>query len=133
MSDQKISLSDYLKKLEPALTWLLLTETIHEVNGKLIRDYAHKNNISLAAIFYDAIPIIQPDLCKDKIIFENHAHYMRGLSYCNLIVPISEFSKCCLENFWKQEGLAGGDVKTNLLPGEFSSSSRSERSKDFFI
>lgn len=128
--DQKISLSDYLKKLEPALTWLLLTETIHEVNGKLIRNYVHKNNIYLAAIFYDAIPIIQPDLCKDKIIFENHAHYMRGLSYCNLIVPISEFSKCCLENFWKQEGLVGGDVKTNPLPGEFSGSFRSERSKD---
>lgn len=127
--DQKSFLSGYLKKLEPNSTWLLFTETIYEVNGKLIRDYARRNNISLAAIFYDAIPIVQPDLCKDKIIRENHAYYMRGLSHCDLIVPISEFSGLCLENFWKQEGLVGGNVKTNLLPGEFGGSPRNYQSK----
>lgn len=117
--NEKSFLSNYLKKLENNLTWLLLTETIYEVNGKLIRSYARKENISLAAIFYDAIPIIQPNLCKDIAIRENHANYMKGLSHCDLIIPISVFSGNCLKNFWSQEKLVGCSVEPNLLPGEF--------------
>ena len=129
-TDQKRFFSEYLEKSKSDLTWLILTETIYEANGKLIRSYARRENISLAVIFYDAIPVIQPNLCKDQIIRENHAHYMRGLSYCDLIIPISDFSGHCLENFWKEEALAECNVKPNLLPGEFSGSPRNYESRD---
>lgn len=127
--EKKTFLSDHLKRLESYSTWLLFTETIYEINGKLIRDYARANNISLAAIFYDAIPIIKPDLCKDKIIRENHAHYMRGLSQCDLIFPISEYSGHYLKDFWRQEKLIEVAIKTNPLPGEFGGSTRNKQSK----
>jgi glycosyltransferase involved in cell wall biosynthesis len=112
-----LSNANVLKSTVP--TWLLLTETILEVNGKYIRKFASEATINIGAIFYDAIPLQRPDLVKDKIIADNHAHYMKGLANCDLIIPISEFSAQSLCAFWKTEGLQGCKVITNLLPGEF--------------
>jgi predicted O-methyltransferase YrrM len=40
------------------------------------------------------------------------------------VQPISAFSAECLGDFWNREGLAGGRIVTNELPGEFGGSRR---------
>ena len=109
--------------------WLLLTETVLEVNGQHIRNYAKRSNIKIGAIFYDAIPILRPDLVKDKIIADNHAHYMKGLAQCDVVIPISQFSAQSLDNFWKSEGMTGCEIVANLLPGEFGGAQREIETK----
>jgi len=108
--------------------WLLLIETVLEVNGRLIRNFAKENNIRIAAVFHDAIPILRPDLVKDSVIRENHVSYMRGLSECHLVLGVSEYSATCLKQFWSEWGVVGPQVLANANPGEFFGSPRcSER------
>jgi glycosyltransferase involved in cell wall biosynthesis len=104
--------------------WLFLTETVLESNGRAIRGFAASNRFRTAAVFYDAIPVLRPDLVKDEVIRENHAAYMAGLADCDVVMPISEFSERCLRDLWQERGLAGRYVRAHLLPGEFSGSSR---------
>lgn len=105
-------------------TWLLLTETVLEENGQYIRAAVKQLGIKIGAIFYDAIPIIRPDLVKDKIIANNHSHYMKGLASCDVVIPISQFSAHSLDTFWKAKSISGCDIVTNLLPGEFGGAQR---------
>jgi glycosyltransferase involved in cell wall biosynthesis len=105
-------------------SWLLLTETTIEKNGKNIRRVARALGLSIGAIFYDSIPILRPDLCKDEIIRDNHASYMIGLAECDTIFPISEFSGSCLAKFWEQKNILAAPIKPVLLPGEFRAGSR---------
>ncbi|MBP8005724.1 MAG: glycosyltransferase [Acinetobacter sp.] len=104
--------------------WLLLTETILEVNGHRIRKFARENKIQVAAVFYDAIPVLRPDLVKDAVIRDNHANYMRGLSECSLILAISQYSASSLKNLWTEWGIVGSKVIANPIPGEFFGSPR---------
>jgi glycosyltransferase involved in cell wall biosynthesis/cephalosporin hydroxylase len=108
----------------PKNPWLFLTETVLEIDGRYIRDSARALKFSIAAIFYDAIPIIRPDLVMDIVIRNNHEHYMRGLAECDLVIPISEFSGRSLRDFWVTNKLAGCPVRPNLLPGEFGGAPR---------
>ncbi|WP_027147198.1 glycosyltransferase [Methylobacter marinus] len=120
----RLSLTDAGVLNSGASTWLLLTETIQEVNGQHIRNYAKRSGIWIGAIFYDAIPIIRPELVMDAITRNNHAHYMKGLAHCDLVIPISQFSAQSLRTFWAAEGLTGCEIKPNLLPGEFGGAAR---------
>jgi len=117
--DRKLSLLDYLETNENSDTWLIFTETIDEGRASIVRKFARNNNISLAAIFYDAIPVLHPEFCKDSAVRNNHRHYMTGLAKCDLIIPISEYSSKCLRNFWRDQNIIGCTVSCNLLPGEF--------------
>lgn len=117
--DSKISLLDYLKTNKNSETWLIFAETIDEDRARIIRRFARNNNIFLAAIFYDAIPVLFPKFCQDKAVKNNHSHYMTGLAECDLIIPISEYSSDCLQNFWRDHNIKGCTVRCNLLPGEF--------------
>ncbi|CAM2165692.1 glycosyltransferase [Burkholderia orbicola] len=117
-------LSDHSDLYRGNNTWLLLTETIFEKNGVNIRKFCKQNGIRTAAIFYDAIPVLRPDYVKDSAIRENHADYMRGISHCDVVVPISQFSGDCLDTFWKANDLAGPQVHVNALPGEFGGTPR---------
>lgn len=117
--DRRQRLADAGILISSMPTWLLLTETIMEVNGRQIHDYAKRLDINIGAIFYDAIPIMRSNLVKDTIIRDNHAHYMRGLQQCDLVAPISHFSAQSLEYFWADEGITGCRVSPILLPGEF--------------
>jgi hypothetical protein len=90
-----------------------------EANGQNIRNFANLFGIKIAAIFYDAIPVLRPELVKDTIVRDNHAQYMKGLAECDLVMPISHFSAQSLQTFWTTEGLTGCKVSANLLPGEF--------------
>lgn len=105
-------------------SWLLLTETIFEKNGVNIREFCKQNGIRTAAIFYDAIPVLRPDYVKDSAIRENHADYMRGISNCDVVIPISQFSGDCLSEFWDKMGLSGTRLSVNALPGEFGGTER---------
>lgn len=117
--ERKESLSEYLKTSKKSKIWLIFTETIDEGRARIIRKFARDNHIFLAAIFYDAIPVLYPEFCQDISVRNNHSHYMTGLAECDLIIPISEFSSKCLQNFWKESNIKGCNVRCNLLPGEF--------------
>lgn len=105
--------------------WLLLTETVLEERGRQIRQFARQQNMRVAAIFYDAIPVLRPDLVKDVVIRENHEAYMRGLSQTDLVLAISEFSSNCLQRFWRRERIEQPPpVFAHWLPGEFGGSGR---------
>lgn len=106
--------------------WLLLPETMMETEFQRIRLYARAGRFHIAAIFYDAIPVLRPDLCNDEMR-GNHRFYMRGLAECDLVLPISAFSATCLTDFWRTSQTGGGcRVVPNLLPGEFGGSQRNE-------
>ena len=107
--------------------WLLLTETVIETNGRHIREFSRRHGIHLAAVFYDSIPILHPELCLDTNICINHADYMRGLAQCDIIFPISDFSGKCLLEYWQKANIQPSKVVPILLPGEFRAGPRLSR------
>lgn len=112
------SVAAFLPPLEPG-GWLLLPETTIEKDGNLIRQWASANQLQVASIFHDSIPVERPDLVKDPLMLENHADYMRGLTKVDLVLPNSNFSKFCFEHFCRQQMLDCPSVRTAELPGEF--------------
>lgn len=119
---QVFDIEDLDPSAEPK--WLLLPETIMESDGQQIRNWARSTGLKIGAVFYDAIPVLRPDLVKDQRIRENHAAYMRGLAECDLVLPISEYSAQCLGEFWRDHGIAGCAIATQVLPGEFAGAAR---------
>ena len=110
---------------EPA--WLLLTETVLEEDGREIRAVARSHGMRIAAVFYDAIAVLRPELVQDHVIRDNHERYMRGLAETDLVVPISEYSAESLRQLWSRWGLAGPAVLANPLPGELTGRPRETR------
>ncbi|NLW48654.1 MAG: glycosyltransferase [Firmicutes bacterium] len=117
-SNQRVTLVNYLKNKEVKKNWLLFTETMNEGITKNIRRYARRNAFSIAAIFYDAIAVIRPDLCNSEVN-NNHLNYIHGLAKCDVVIPISNFSASCLQDIWQKHSDPVCQVHTNLLPGEF--------------
>jgi glycosyltransferase involved in cell wall biosynthesis len=119
--------ADYVERLPAGERWLLLTETTLEVHGRLIRETARKLGLRLAAVFYDAIPVLRPDLCQDTVIRDNHADYMTGLAECDVVLPISQFSARCLNDFWRRRQIAPTLVWPAALPEQFMAGPRLTR------
>lgn len=113
-------LRDFLKELERTPTWLFFLETIMERVGRKARAFAKAHHLKTAAVFYDAIALLRPELVADEIIRTNHTHYMRGLAETDLIFPISHFSAACLLDFFEHEQLPFKRVVPNQLPGELA-------------
>jgi glycosyltransferase involved in cell wall biosynthesis len=113
-----VPVDDLLSNLRGASAWLLLGETVMERHGHALRDWSRAAGLRIAAIFYDAIPVIRADLVADTEIRENHAAYMKGLSHCDAVVPISGFSASCLKRFWAENGCRWTFVRACLLPDE---------------
>jgi glycosyltransferase involved in cell wall biosynthesis len=110
--------------------WLLMPESKPEAAFRTIRNFAHGRRMRVAAVFYDSIPLLRPDLCNEEVR-TTHGDYMRGLAECDVVIPISVFSATCLRTFWQEQGIrAGALVIPNLLPGEFGGSRRSLESKE---
>jgi len=122
---RRITLDSYLRTAGSRPGWLLFTETVPESRGRAARKYARDNGIRCAAIFYDAIPVMYPELCKDKAIRDNHRDYMAGLAECDIVIPISKFSADCLRRFWDENRIEGSRISPVLLPGEFGGYGRS--------
>ncbi|MDD4254486.1 MAG: glycosyltransferase [Methanofollis sp.] len=128
--DQSITLDEYLP-LPGGTSWLLFTETVAETSARTARRYARNKGIRLAALFYDAIPVLCPDFCTDPVTRTNHRHYMTGISECDVVIPISYYSSQCLREFWKDNTIEGCDVMPNLLPGEFGGAPRTRKIPEF--
>ncbi len=127
---RRIALRECLGGSDTGATWLLFTETVNEGHARIVRRFAKDNGIRLAAIFYDAIPVLHPDLCKDRATKDNHRQYMEGLSECDVVIPISGYSAECLERFWKDNHMKGCKVVPDLLPGEFGGAERPIKVKE---
>ena len=112
------------KLVVDSVGWLLLPELVMESPFQRIRQFARERNLNIAAIFYDAIPLLRPDLC-NKEVRDNHRHYMLGLAECDLAIPISNFSASCLRDFWRESGITPScRIVPDVLPGEFGGALR---------
>jgi glycosyltransferase involved in cell wall biosynthesis len=115
----RVPLADRLQDLRrDGPCCLLLTETIAASRFRAALVFAAAQGIPVAAVFYDAIPVLHPELCPDPLVRENHGAYMRLLAECDIVLPISEFSARCLEEYWHALALPGGPIQSVLLPGE---------------
>lgn len=105
----------------------LLTETIPAARVRAAYQFGADQQIPVAAVFYDAIPVLHPELCPDELIRANHGAYMRELAGCDMVLPISGFSARCLKEYWDGFGLTGSQIVPLLLPEEFAAAPRAQR------
>ena len=120
---ERSRLSAYLSEDKGGKKVLLFSETIsYKIMNEII-PYAHEKGIAVAAIFYDAIPIIRPELC-NKEVTDNHAKYMLGLSECELVMPIAAHNGLHLGEFWDENKVKHTCVKTIPLAAEMDMTSR---------
>lgn len=105
--------------------WLLQGEIVFERQGPQRRSQARALGLSVAAIFYDAIPVTHPQWVPDAAICENHAAYMRGLAECDRVLPISPDAERQLRTFWRDQRLQPvAQVRHCWIPGELSAAPR---------
>ena len=128
IKENRIGLDAYLSNSKK-MKFLMFTETINEKEAIMKRQYARGNGMFLVAIFYDAISILHPELCNEEVT-SNHADYMEGLSKCDIVMPISQFSADCLKEFWLKGGIEPTRVVTNQLSAEYGGKSRERNTKD---
>jgi glycosyltransferase involved in cell wall biosynthesis len=118
-ASRRLALDDRLGELRRSgPCCLLLTETVPAARVAAARGFCSARGIPLAAIFYDAIAVLYPELCPDPLIRDNHGAYMRQLAECDLVLPISQFSARCLQEHWDGLALSGREPLPLLLPGE---------------
>lgn len=129
--EQRTSLDDILNVKKAPEGWLLLAEVTYETSFRPIRKFARERGLRIAAIFYDSIPILRPDLCNEHIR-TNHGQYMQALGECDLVLPISNFSARCLEEFWCERNVKTScRVVPDVLPGEFGGIRRRDILSDY--
>lgn len=98
----------------------LFTETVNYANMQKALPYFHDRNVAVASIFYDAIAVLRPELCSEKVS-ENHKKYMLELAKCDLIIPIAYHNQIDLEAYWKRNNVEGALLKTVTLAAEMDS------------
>jgi glycosyltransferase involved in cell wall biosynthesis len=96
--------------------WLLLPEIKPADVISNILNQAQSWSLRVAAIFYDAIPVLRPDLVLDLSYATPHSNYMKALSGCDIVLSISDSSNNDLMTFWKNSGLRGS-ARSAVLPG----------------
>src|ERR1700720_3954904 len=69
-------------------SWLLLPEVIYETDPHRLIACARKQQMRVAALFHDAIPISHPELVRRKAA-KYHADYMTALCKTDLVIPVS--------------------------------------------
>ena len=107
---------------------LLLPEIVDRGELDRIMCWARARSLDVCAIFYDAIPVLRPEMCSEEV-GENHGGYMRGLSSADLVLAISRFSADCLEQYWRDNGVRNGSVAACSLPGVFGTGQRSAETR----
>lgn len=103
--------------------YFLFSEVVEKKKMEIAIPTLHNYGITVAAIFYDAIPVIRPDLC-DKTVSSNHKEYMKLLANCDIVIPIAEHNKRDLEDFWNKNNINGCKVETVLLGSEMDNIER---------
>jgi glycosyltransferase involved in cell wall biosynthesis len=93
--------------------WLVMPELMDGDIAAAMITHARSHGMRTAAIFHDAIPIQRPDLTERSA--DAHAHYIRALGGCDLVLPVSQASADAFVN-------AGGTSKLKVvpLPAEFA-------------
>lgn len=122
---KRLTLDEVLGDFKNKNLTMLITETINEKEAIKIRKYFRDKSIKVSAIFYDAISVLYPEFCNEEVL-QNHKIYMKGLSECEVIVPISESSGQDLINFWKENNIKPAKVEFNLLSGELEGIERTK-------
>ncbi len=107
----RVKLDDVLPKLGAYQPCLVLAETMIEDNFSVIRRYARMHGLKLGAIFYDAIPVLRPELCNPETRM-NHQGYMMGLAECD----------SCDANFRLLQRLSSAVLARERCPGNASGS-----------
>ena len=120
---ERVDLEQALARFGRGDPWMIFSETMMEVRFRQVRRYIRGLDLRTAAIFYDAIPVLRPDLCNEEMR-ANHRDYMTGLAECHVVVPISNYSAQCLRDFWYAQGVTGCAIHADVLPGEFGGSGR---------
>ncbi|MGV1958329.1 FkbM family methyltransferase [Agrobacterium sp. 22-214-1] len=114
--------------------WLIIPEVLHlhtdEDLALNITFWAHRNNLKVGSIFYDAIPLKSPEWAH---IAPAHQRYMSHLRLSDAVWPISNWSGTDLLAFWKTYDKADAGTlpvcEPLALPGSSSSHVRvSDRS-----
>lgn len=105
---------------------LLLTETMNYKNMQYIISYMHKRKVAVAAVFYDAIPVLRADLCSSQIT-ENHKYYMAELASADVVIPIAAHNGLHLKKYWEEQGIAKTSVKTVELAGEMDDAAKNRK------
>jgi glycosyltransferase involved in cell wall biosynthesis len=126
--EDRVTLDAYLSKVGSGERWLLCTETMNEDHFVHIRRYARERGFRIAAVFYDAIAVLRPDLCSAEIR-DNHGKYMRGLAECDLVFPISHWSDKTLGDLWREWRVNPARSIASPLPGEFGGAGRNHTAK----
>src|SRR5262249_59559877 len=109
LSDRRVRLSDHIAEAAAGrAAYLPLTETLPPARLEGALAFAASHDLPVAAIFYDAIPVLHPEWCPDPTIRQHHGAYMQLLSRCQVVFPISQFSADCLEQHWERAGIFGG-------------------------
>jgi glycosyltransferase involved in cell wall biosynthesis len=103
--------------------WLLIPEIVDAQRFQAIHRFARQQKLRVASIFYDAIPVIRPDLCNEEIN-RNHARYMTEMARCDAVMPISHFSAAALADYWTNETTEKTFIHAIQLPGEFAGGPR---------
>jgi len=101
----RLRLEDNIIHSDKNFDWLLIPEITEEQVFRKKRIFANIYDLKTASIFYDAIPILHPELVKNADIRNNHAAYMMGLSKVDVVVSISNYSAKCLVDFWEEHNI----------------------------
>lgn len=107
---------EWLNWKSRAAGWLLLPEIRPaEVLSHLLTQ-ACSWNLRIAAIFFDAIPVLRPDLVLDPSYATPHSDYMKAIARCDIVLSISGSSHHDLLSFWTDHHLTGS-ARSVVLPG----------------
>lgn len=122
----RTSLNDIFETLKGTRKIHLFLETVnYKIMERMISFY-HNRKVAVAAIFYDAIPVLRPDLCSE-LVSENHSKYMKELSECDLVIPIALHNQEDLEDYWKNNHVDGTQVRTVSLAAEMDNVPRNKQ------
>jgi len=109
---------DFFGTSEPLSGWLILPEIKSPEAINYLCQQAKRWSLNTAAVFYDAIAVIRPDLVQDERYREPHLQYMLAIADCDVVIPISRASENDLLAIWAKHGRTG-NARTILLPGGF--------------
>ena len=107
----------------PAGSWLLLPEVIYDSDPHRLIAWARKQQMRVAALFHDAIPISHPELVRRQAA-KRHAVYMAALSKTDLVIPVSSSAAEQCRLFFKNHLLPLPTIHVCSSAGEFPGTPR---------
>ena len=118
-------MTEILGEAEGERRVFLFTETADHRMLESAIPWLHGNGFAVAAVFYDAIPILRPEFVSEAV-HSNHGLYMTCLAETELVIPIEEHNGTDLKAFWAQKGIESrARVETVELAAEIDGQPRS--------